>query len=1124
MKTYQEFKQVDYPHIGESVLQYWKENQIFEKSISNREGSKTFTFFEGPPSANGTPGIHHVMARTLKDIFCRYKTLRGFQVKRKGGWDTHGLPVELQVEKELGITKEDIGKKITVAEYNKKCRETVMRFKDEWDELTEKIGYWVDLEDPYITFDSNYIESLWYLLKQLYEKGLLYKGYTIQPYSPAAGTGLSSHELNQPGCYREVKDTSITGQFKLKGQTNTYILAWTTTPWTLPSNSALAIGENLDYVKVRTFNPYTHLAVDVILAKARVASYFSPKAAELPLEDYRAGDKLIPYQVLEEFKGKSMIGWEYEQLLPIPGLALPHPAFTVVAGDYVTTEDGTGIVHLAKAFGADDFRTLVQQKVPGIFVQDELGNEVPVVDRQGKFLPIVGEYLVTKMQEHGISAHKTFGPNDFYVKNYTQDDESAADYKNTDVILSILLKNENKAFKVEKYEHSYPHCWRTDKPILYYPLESWFIKTTAYKDRMVELNKTIQWKPEATGTGRFGNWLENLVDWNLSRSRFWGTPLPIWRTADGTEEKCIGSIAELQAEIDHSVAAGFMTASPYAGKELDLHRPYVDEVILLSPKGQKMFRETDLIDVWFDSGAMPYAQWHYPFENKDIFEANFPADYIAEGVDQTRGWFFTLHALSVMLFDSVSFKNVIANGLVLDKNGNKMSKRLGNAIDPFKTLKEYGPDALRWYLLSNANPWDNLKFNLDGVTEVQRRFFGTLQNTYNFFALYANLDAFIYRAEKAIPVQERAELDQWILSKLQSLILEVEAAMDGYDATKATRSIQNFTVDQLSNWYVRLARKRFWRGDMQADKQAAYETLYECLFTLSQLMSSFAPFYADWLYKNLTEAGETGKASVHLTDWNTANHSLINPDLETSMDLAQTISSLVHSLRKKEKIKVRQPLQRILVPVLSEKFKSQVAHVAELIQTEVNIKEIEYLDDASGILVKQIKPNLPVLGKKLGPKMRFVVAALQGWGATEINQIEREGHFLLSVEGEEIDLLLEEVLISSQDIPGWSVASDQGVTVALDVNLTEELKQEGVARDLVNRIQNLRKDLGLEVQDKITLLISDSNPLVNASIALFGGYIQEETQAISLAVGNLEGEATVLDMDEFELAVCLIKA
>ena len=1124
VKTYQEFKQVDYPQIGESVLQYWKENKIFEKSISNRDGAETFTFFEGPPSANGTPGIHHVMARTLKDIFCRYKTLRGFQVKRKGGWDTHGLPVELQVEKELGITKEDIGKTISVAEYNKKCRETVMRFKDEWDELTEKIGYWVDLEDPYITFDSNYIESLWHLLKQLYDKNLLYKGYTIQPYSPAAGTGLSSHELNQPGTYKDVKDTSITGQFKLKNQPNTYILAWTTTPWTLPSNSALAIGENLDYVKVRSFNPYTFAPVDVILAKARLSAYFSPKAAELALDAYQPGDKLIPYLVMEEFKGKTMLGWEYEQLLPIPGLTLPHPAFTVVAGDYVTTEDGTGIVHLAKAFGADDFRTLVQQKVPGIFVQDELGNEVPVVDRQGKFLPIVGEYLLAKMKEHGITAHKTFGVNDFYVKNYAQDDESASEYKNTDVILSILLKNENKAFKVEKYEHSYPHCWRTDKPILYYPLESWFIKTTAYKDRMVELNKTIHWKPEATGTGRFGNWLENLVDWNLSRSRFWGTPLPIWRTADGTEEKCIGSIAELNAEIAKSVAAGFMEASPYEGKELDLHRPYVDEIILVSATGQKMVRETDLIDVWFDSGAMPYAQWHYPFENKDIFEANFPADYIAEGVDQTRGWFFTLHALSVMLFDSVSFKNVIANGLVLDKNGNKMSKRLGNAVDPFKTLKEYGPDALRWYLLSNANPWDNLKFNLDGVTEVQRRFFGTLQNTYTFFALYANLDAFVYQAEKAIPVQERAELDQWIISKLQSLIAEVEEAMDGYDATKATRAIMNFTVDQLSNWYVRLARKRFWRGDMLADKQAAYETLYECLATLTQLMASFAPFYADWMYKNLHEASENGKESIHLTDWISANPALINPDLETSMELAQTISSLVHSLRKKEKMKVRQPLQRILVPVLSDKFKAQVAHVEELIKSEVNIKAIEYLDDASGILVKQVKPNLPVLGKKLGQKMRLVVAALQGWGQQEIAQIEQEGHLLLSLEGEEFDLLLEEVLISSQDIPGWSVASDQGVTVALDVTLTEELKQEGIARDLVNRIQNLRKDLGLEVQDKIHLTVSDSNTLVNEALAHFGGYIQAETQALTLTLGALTGESTLLDMDDFELNIRLEKA
>ncbi|MDI1323936.1 MAG: isoleucine--tRNA ligase [Algoriphagus sp.] len=1124
MKTYQEFKQVDYPGIGESVLQYWKENKIFDQSIANREGAETFTFFEGPPSANGTPGIHHVMGRALKDIFCRYKTLKGFQVKRKGGWDTHGLPVELQVEKELGITKEDIGKKISVEEYNRKCRETVMRYKNEWDDLTVKIGYWVDLDDPYITFDSNYIESLWSLLRKLYDKGLLYKGYTIQPFSPAAGTGLSSHELNQPGTYKDIKDTSITAQFKLKGEENTFILAWTTTPWTLPSNSALAIGENLDYVKVKTFNPYTFEPATVILAKARMNGYLNPKAAELKLEDYKSGDKLIPFEVIEEFKGKTMLGWEYEQLFPIAGLELPKPAFTVVSGDYVTTEDGTGIVHLAKAFGADDFRTLVQNNVPGVFVKDEQGNEIPIVDKQGKFIPLVGEYLLGKMKEHGITAHKTFGVNDFFVKNYPKDDENAADYKNTDVIISIILKNENKAFKVEKYEHSYPHCWRTDMPILYYPMESWFIKTTAYKDRMVELNKTINWKPEATGTGRFGNWLENLVDWNLSRSRFWGTPLPIWRTTDGTEEKCIGSIAELNAEIEKSVAKGFMAKSPYEGKELDLHRPFVDDVILVSDKGEKMVREADLIDVWFDSGAMPYAQWHYPFENEEIFKANYPADYIAEGVDQTRGWFFTLHAIAVMLFDSVAFKNVIANGLVLDKSGNKMSKRLGNAVDPFKTLKEYGPDALRWYLLSNANPWDNLKFNLDGVAEVQRRFFGTLQNTYNFFALYANLDAFVYDKSKAIPVNERAELDQWIISKLQSLITEVEESMDNYDATKATRAIMNFTVDHVSNWYVRLARKRFWRGEMNADKRAAYETLYECLLSLSQLMSSFAPFYADWLYQNLTESGSDAKASIHLTDWVSADSVLINADLEASMDMAQTISSLVHSLRKKEKMKVRQPLQRILIPVLNAKSQTQIAHVEELIKSEVNIKAIEYIDDASGILVKSVKPNLPLLGKKLGQKMRFVVAAINKWGQSEITQIEQEGKISVDVEGESIELLLEEVLITSQDIPGWSVASDQGVTVALDVTLTDELKQEGIARDLVNRIQNLRKDMGLEVQDKIYVTIANDNDLVNASLAGFGDYIQSETQALSLELSaNPEG-AVMLDMDDFEIAVLVKKA
>lgn len=1130
MKKYQEFKQVDYPQIGESILQFWKTNDIFNKSIHNREGADTFTFFEGPPSANGTPGIHHVMARTLKDIFCRYKTLKGFQVKRKGGWDTHGLPVELQVEKELGITKEDIGKKISVEEYNKKCQETVMRFKNEWDDLTEKIGYWVDLDDPYITFDPNYIESLWYLLKRLYDKGLLYKGYTIQPYSPAAGTGLSSHELNQPGCYRDVKDTSITAQFKLKNQENTYILAWTTTPWTLPSNSALAVGENLDYVKVKTFNPYTFEPMFAILAKARMQAYLNPKAQELALEDYKPGDKLVPYQIVEEFKGKAMLGWEYEQLFPISALSLPHPAFTVVAGDYVTTEDGTGIVHLAKAFGADDFRTLVQNNVPGVFVKDELGNEVPVVDKQGKFLPVVGEYLAAKMKEHGISAHKEFGADDFFVKNYTNDDESNKEYKNTDIIISIILKNENKAFKVEKYEHSYPHCWRTDKPILYYPLESWFIKTTAYKDKLVELNKTINWKPEATGTGRFGNWLENLVDWNLSRSRFWGTPLPIWRTEDGSEEKCIGSVAELQAEMEKAIAKGFMSKSPWEGKEMDLHRPYVDDVVLVSSKGEKMFREPDLIDVWFDSGAMPYAQWHYPFENEDIFKANYPADYIAEGVDQTRGWFFTLHAIAGMLFDSVAFKNVIANGLVLDKNGNKMSKRLGNAIDPFKTLKEYGPDALRWYMLSNANPWDNLKFNLDGVAEVQRRFFGTLQNTYNFFALYANLDSFVYESDKAVPVKERAELDQWIISKLQSLVLEVESSMDNYDATKATRAIMNFTVDQLSNWYVRLARKRFWRGDMTQDKQAAYETLYECLMALSQLMSSFAPFYAEWMYQNLTEsnreAGQNLPESVHLGNWTAADRSLIQEDLEASMDLAQRISSLVHSLRKNPKIgiKVRQPLQRIMVPVLDARTQAQIQHVEELIKTEVNIKEIEYLDDASGVLVKNVKPNLPVLGKKLGPKMKGVVAAINSWGQEEIAQIEKNGSFPMTVDGETVELLLEEVLISSQDIPGWSVATDQGLTVALDVTLTEALRQEGIARDLVNRVQNLRKDMGLEVQDKIHIKVQKLDELVNAALTNFASYIQTETQALTLELMDNLDQATVLDMDDFELSVSVTKA
>ncbi|WP_209331312.1 isoleucine--tRNA ligase [Lunatimonas salinarum] len=1124
MKKYREFKQVQYPEIGEQILAFWKENHVFEQSVENRQGAETFTFYEGPPSANGTPGIHHVMARTIKDVFCRYKTLKGYQVKRKGGWDTHGLPVELQVEKELGITKEDIGKSISVEEYNRKCRETVMRFKHEWDDLTEQIGYWVDLDDPYITFEAPYIESLWYLLKQLYDKDLLYKGYTIQPYSPAAGTGLSSHELNQPGCYRDVKDTSITAQFKLANEEDTYILAWTTTPWTLPSNSALAVGESLEYVKVKTFNPYTFEAQTVLLAKDRLHAYFNPKAKDLNLNEYQPGDKLIPFQIIETLKGRDLLGLAYEPLFPIPALLQPYPAFTVVAGDYVTTEDGTGIVHLAKAFGADDFRTLVQQGIPGIFVKDEQGNEVPVVDKQGRFLPVVGNYLAEKMAEHDITAHKNLASDEFYVKNYPQDDETHPDYKSTDVIISIILKNENKAFKVEKYEHSYPHCWRTDMPILYYPLESWFIKTTAYKDKLVAHNKTIHWKPEATGTGRFGNWLENLVDWNLSRSRFWGTPLPIWRTEDGSESRCVGSIAELEEGIQEAIAKGYLEKSPYEGREIDLHRPYVDEVILVSPSGKKMYREPDLIDVWFDSGAMPYAQWHYPFENKSVFDANYPADFIAEGVDQTRGWFFTLHTLAVMLFDSVSFKNVIANGLVLDKNGNKMSKRLGNAVDPFKTLKEYGPDALRWYMLSNANPWDNLKFNTDGVVEVQRRFFGTLQNSYNFFALYANLDAFVYDPANVTPVGERAELDRWIISKLQSLLIEVERALDDYDATPASRAIMNFTVDQLSNWYVRLARKRFWRGDMNPDKKAAYETLYECLLSISQVMSPIAPFYADWLYQNLTNAiGQQSALSVHLTDWPKPVPAWINADLEISMELAQDISSLVHSLRKKDRLKVRQPLQKILIPVLSEQRKTQIQHVEELIRSEVNVKEVSYIDDTSGILVKSVKPNFALLGKKYGPKLKQVSQAIQGWGKEEIAAIERNGNHPVHLGEEEVLVLLEEVLISSEDIPGWSVATERGLTVALDVTVTEELKQEGIARELVNRVQNLRKDLGLEVQDKIRIQLQRLNNEVDTAIQLFSSYIQTETQAIELVFVDKLTDGIRLELDDFELTLIIEK-
>ena len=1093
---YKEYKGLNYAEIANEVLDYWKKEEVFKKSIDTREGQPTFTFYEGPPSANGTPGIHHVMARAVKDIFCRYKTLKGFQVKRKGGWDTHGLPVELQVEKELGITKEDIGKKISVEEYNQKCRETVMKFKDQWDDLTEKMGYWVDLDDPYVTFEKDYIESLWNILKQLYDKGLLYKGYTIQPFSPAAGTGLSSHELNQPGTYRDVKDTTVTAQFKKKETDNEYFLAWTTTPWTLAANTALAVGEKIDYVKVETFNPYTFEKVFVVLAKDRVSSYFNAKDADAKIEDYKAGDKVVPYRIVEEFKGKDIVGQEYEQLLPY--IQPDGPAFQVIPGDYVSTEDGTGIVHISPTFGADDYRVAKQAGIGAIMVKDEDGKDSPIVDRQGRYVKEMGEFA------------------GMYVKNEYYSEADAPE-KSLDVQLAIKLKEENKAFKVEKYEHSYPHCWRTDKPILYYPLDSWFIKTTAVKDDLVALNKTINWKPESTGTGRFGNWLENLVDWNLSRSRFWGTPLPIWVSEDKSEQKCIGSMEELKAEVAKAVEAGYMEGQ--LSEDFDLHRPFVDDVVLVSQSGKKMFREPDLIDVWFDSGAMPYAQWHYPFENEDIFKANYPADFIAEGVDQTRGWFFTLHAIAVMLNKSVAFKNVIANGLVLDKNGNKMSKRLGNAVDPFKTLAEHGPDATRWYMISNANPWDNLKFNIDGVSEVSRRFFGTLHNTYSFFALYANLDNFNY-SEEEIALSLRTESDRWILSKLNSLIAKVDQAYEDYEPTKAARLIQDFTIDDLSNWYVRLNRKRFWRGEYNDDKRSAYQTLYTCLVTIAKLSSPIAPFYMDRLYQDLNAVSNLDSAeSVHLTNYPTSDASYIDEDLETRMALAQNISSLVHSLRKKHMIKVRQPLSKILVPVLNAQFKTHVAAVEELIMSEVNIKTIEFVDEESGILVKNVKPNFRKLGQEYGPKMKEIAAKINRLQAEDISKLEADNSLEISLADQQVTLTLEDVEITYQDIPGWSVATEGRLTVALDITIDEELKKEGIARDLVNRVQNMRKDMGLEVQDKINILIEKNTDLVNAALETNREYICTETQALSLNISENIVDGSLLEMDEHKLKI-----
>lgn len=1162
VSKYKEFKELNLAQVASEILAFWKQEQIFEKSVSNREGSPTFTFYEGPPSANGTPGIHHVMGRTVKDVFCRFKTLQGFQVNRKGGWDTHGLPVELQVEKEMGITKDDIGRKISVEDYNKKCRETVMKYTDQWDDLTIKMGYWVDLKKPYITYEKEYIESLWWILKQLYDKKLLYKGYTIQPYSPAAGTGLSSHELNLPGCYKDVKDTSIVAQFNVTRDTKSeflfkqpkgdvFILAWTTTPWTLPSNTALAVGEKIKYVQVNSFNSYTFKPISVVLAKDLVGKYFSEKNKELKLEDYKAGDKNIPFEIVQEFTGKDLVGIRYEQLMPyLQPFYDADKAFQVIAGDFVTTEDGTGVVHTSPTFGADDFRVAKQNGIPALTIKDQLDNEVPTVDKKGKFISVIGERLAEGVKKFGIKTHKLLGADDFYVKNYTNEDETHPDYKSTDVIISIILKEENKAFKVEKYEHTYPHCWRTDKPVLYYPLDSWFIKTTALKDRMVELNKTINWKPESTGSGRFGNWLENLVDWNLSRSRYWGTPLPIWRSKDGKEELCIGSIETLKAEVDKSISAGLMKQSMVDGPwTMDLHRPYVDEIILVSPTGQPMYREADLIDVWFDSGAMPYAQWHYPFENKEIFENNYPADFIAEGVDQTRGWFFTLHAIAVMLSESsddikavnrkvgnggVSFKNVISNGLVLDKNGNKMSKSKGNVVNPFETLSKYGPDAVRWYMMENAPPWDNLKFDFDGIVETQRRFFGTLSNTYSFFVLYANIDGFVKDEMNNVPYDKLAPLDKWIITKEQSLIEEVTAAYNEYEPTKAARAIQEFVNDHLSNWYVRLNRKRFWQptssvttkdgSALSEDKRAAYETLYECLMVTAQLMAPIAPFYSEWLYKNLTDnIRDHAKQFNTPLQYESIHHTLLikadsrrkDEELEKSMDYAQRICSLVHSIRKNSKIKVRTPLQKILLPVLDEKFAQRVRSVEAIIKAEVNVKEIQYIDDTSGLLVKKVKPNFAKLGKQYGPKMKEVSAIINTFTKEDIQAIEKAG--TLNKGG--FDLVLDDVLISSEDIPGWAVASENGLTVALDITLTDELKREGVARDFVNRIQNLRKDMGLQVLDKIAIEVEKDGEAITAALNEYKDYISAETQALSLELKTNVADATEVDMDEFVLKV-----
>jgi isoleucyl-tRNA synthetase len=1118
-KKFREYKEFSLSQINKDVLKFWEEDDTFHKSVSTRAEGKPFIFYEGPPSANGKPGIHHVVSRAIKDIFCRYKTQQGFLVRRKAGWDTHGLPVELSVEKSLGITKEDIGKHISVADYNAACRREVMKYTDLWEDLTHKMGYWVDMDDPYITYDSRYIETLWYLLKIFYNKNLLYKGYTIQPYSPAAGTGLSSHELNQPGCYRDVKDTTCIAQFKVINNeksaklfdqvtTDLFILAWTTTPWTLPSNTALAVGANIKYVKVQTFNPYTGDPITVILAKNLFHHYFLEKNEALALESYNGEGKNIPYKLLDEFSGSQLVGVRYEQLFP--WVTLMGEAFRVIPGDFVTTEEGTGIVHIAPTFGADDDRVAKQTGIVPLLLIDNEGKRQPMVDRRGRFFRISD--LDPKFVKSNLNKelYKEFAGR--FVKNSY--DEKLTDSDSTlDIDLSVQLKKEGRAFRVEKYEHSYPHCWRTDKPVLYYPMDSWFIRSTAVRDEMIELNKTINWKPQSTGTGRFGNWLENLVDWNLSRSRFWGTPLPIWRTEDASEELCIGSAEELMSEIEKSIAAGFMKANPYKDfvigdnskenyEKIDLHRPFVDDIILVSPKGARMVREADLIDVWFDSGAMPFAQVHYPFENKDIFDTIFPADFIAEGVDQTRGWFFTLHAIATMAKGSVAFKNIISNGLVLDAAGNKMSKRLGNAADPFATIEKYGSDPVRWYMMTNSQPWDNLKFDLGGVDEVRRKFFGTLYNTYSFFALYANVDGFTYR-EAEIPYSQRPELDRWILSLLNSLVSEVTEAYETYEPTRAGRAISDFVSENLSNWYVRLSRKRFWGGEYDADKISAYQTLYTSLSAVAKLMAPIAPFYSDQLFRDLNKvARKEQDVSVHLTLFPQADSALVDKALEERMEMAQTASSMILGLRRKEKIKVRQPLSRIIVPVLNENFRKQFEAIESIVLTEVNVKAVEYLTDSSGIIKKKIKPNFKTLGPKYSKLMKQIAAAVSSMDQQQIISFERTGSFDILIEGETVRLVAEDAEIMTEDIPGWLVASEGNLTVALDIHVTPELKLEGIARELINRIQNLRKESGFEVTDKIELTVGQ-HPELAAALEKFGEYICIQTLATKLNLADI---------------------